>query len=71
MLLKRVFMAYGLACGCFDGFRVYSLHNVCVPLCLFVHMTCGSPNVDVAAGCFLSPLHELKIDIAIYTRAHS
>lgn len=33
--LKSVFMAYGLVCGCFDGFRVYSLLNVCVLLSFY------------------------------------
>lgn len=30
MFLERVFAVYGLVCGCFDGFRVYALCNVCV-----------------------------------------
>lgn len=64
-------MAYGLVCGCFEGFSVYSLHNVCPTMFIFVHMTYGSPNVDVATGRFHSPLHKFRIDIAIYTRAHS
>lgn len=68
---SKVFMAFGPACGRFDGFSVYSLHNVCPTMFIVVHMTYGRPNVDVATGCFLSPLHELRIDIAIYTRAHS
>lgn len=33
--LKSVFMAYDLVCGCFDGFRVYSLLNVCVLLSFY------------------------------------
>lgn len=28
LFLQGVFMAYGLVCGCFDGFSVYVLRNV-------------------------------------------
>lgn len=41
---------WGLVCGFFDGFRVYSLHYVCV--LLFIYRTHGAPSVDVATGCF-------------------
>lgn len=76
MFLESVLMAYSLVCGCFDGFRVYAFTLcVCSAEFIFAHTTYGGPECRRGHWLFsqtVSPLQpQSRIDIAVYTRAHS